>query len=209
MRSSLGIIAVFALAVAGAFTLALAQKAYAPPSNDNNVVSASTRDIYISDELDGPYGFSRELPLGEIQHLTIKGLVVSPDQEHISTIAPDGTSIGVNSSMQPGDSYGMYLSLNNSSAVPQSAELTVDAPQSVTIDVEATPGSAAGPEVSKVERNHWTIIYSGETQPGGPFDLTVSVQSSRFLSQEDGLVQIELLASEYIPQRPQLVGLVY
>ena len=37
MRSSLGIIAVFALAVAGAFTLALVQRVYAPPANDDNV----------------------------------------------------------------------------------------------------------------------------------------------------------------------------
>lgn len=209
MRSSLGIIAVFALAVAGALMLALAQRAYAPPSNDANAAGASTRDSYVADDSDGQNGFSRDLPLGEVQHLTFKGLVVSPDLEYLSTIAPDGTTIAVKSSMQPGDGYVMLLSLNNSSAVPQSAELTVYAPQSLTVEVQATPGSAAAPEVKQVSRDHWTIIYSGETRPGGPLDLTVSVQSSRFISERDGLVRIKLLASEYIPQRPQLAGLVY
>ena len=209
MRSSLGIIAVFALAVAGALSLALAQRVYAPTSDGDHIVNASTRDVYVSDELDGPYGFSRDLPLGEVQHLTVKGLAVSPDLEHLTSIAPDGTAIAVNTRMQPGESYGMHLSLNNSSSMPQSAELIVDAPQSMTFVVQATPGSAAAPEVEQVGRNHWTIIHSGVTRHGGPLDLTIIVQSSRFVSQEDGLVYIELLASEYIPQRPQLAGLVY
>ena len=213
MRSSLGLIAVFTLAVAGAFALALAQRAYAPPSSDDTSVSASTRDIYVVDETDGPFGYARDLPLGESQHLTIKGVVVISELEHMSNIAPDGASFAIYSRMQPGESYGIHVLLNNSSAVSQSAELTVDAPQSMTIEVQVSPGSAAAPEVNRVGRNHWTIIHAGTrartSQAGSPFDLTISVHSSRFVSQKDGRVRVDLKSSEYIPQRPQLAGLVY
>ena len=210
-------VAVLALAVAGAFALALAQRAYAPPSADDTIVSASTRDLYVIDEVDGPFGYARDLPLGESQYLTVKGLVVdsAPDStgEHTFRITPDGGSITVNRGMQPGESYSIHVSLNNSSAVPQSAELTVDTPQSMTIEVRSSPGSAAAPEVNRVGHNHWTVVHSGapaeEAQAGGPFDLTISVHSSRYVSQEDGRVQIDLRASEYIPRRPQLAGLVY
>ena len=149
MRSSLGIVAVFALAVAGAFALALAQRAYAPPSTDDSAVSASTRDLYVIDEVDGPFGYAKDLPLGESQYLTVKGLVVGSDGdsavEHIFRITPDGGSITVNRGMQPGESYSIHVSLNNSSAVPQSAELRMEAPQSMTIEVRSSPGSAAAP----------------------------------------------------------------
>lgn len=210
MRSSLGLVAVFVLAISGAVALALVQSIYAPQSKGNSeVAGASSRDLYIADELGSPFGYAPDLPLGEVQFLTVKGLVVENESQYSSTITPDGTSFKVNSGMQPGDSYAVFVSLNNSSMVHQSAELTVEAPQSVTIQVQASPGSAAAPEVSRVGRNHWTIIHPGETQPGGPFDLSISVYSSKFLSLDDGGVHFELRASEYIPQRPQLAGLVY
>ena len=209
MRSSLGLITVFALAIMGAITLSLAQRAYAPPAVDDDIVSAAQRDLYIADDSEGPYGYAPDLPMGETQFLTFKALVVNSEIEHSSSVTPDGTSFRVNAGMQPGDSFEMYVSLNNSSSVTQSAELTVDAPEDMIIDVQTSMGSASAPEVNFVRRNHWTIIYSGDARPGGPFDLSISVYSSKFMSREDGRVQFELQASEYIPQRPQLAGLVY
>ena len=210
MRSSLGIVAVFVLAVAGAFALTLAQRAYTPPSTNNPLAGASTRDVYVvAKGLDGSSEYIGDLPMGESQFLTVKGLVVNSEVEHGSVITPDGRSFTVVRSMQPGESYDVHVSLNNSSTVPQSAELTVNAPQSVTILVQTARGSAAAPEVTSAGLNHWNIVHSGEDKTGGPFDLTISVYSSRFLSQGDGRVEFKLKASEYIAQRPQLAGLVY
>ena len=115
MRSSLGIVAVFALAALGAFALALAHNAYAPSSTDDAVVSASSRDTYTGYALGGATGYLDDLPLGESQFLTIKSLVVIPDIEHASTIAPDGTGFNVSSGRQPGSSYDIYITLHNAS----------------------------------------------------------------------------------------------
>jgi len=145
----------------------------------------------------------------ESQFLTIKSLVVIPDIDHASTIAPDGTGFNVSNSRQPGSSYDIYISLHNASEVHQSAELTVEAPGSVTVDVQASMGSAAAPDVIQTAPDRWTIIHSGQPKLCGPFDLTITVCSSKFMSNVDGRLRFELKASEYVAQRPQLAGLVY
>jgi hypothetical protein len=145
----------------------------------------------------------------ESQFLTIKSLVVIPDIDHASTIAPDGTGFNVSNSRQPGSSYDIYISLHNASEVHQSAELTVEAPGSVTVDVQASMGSAAAPDVIQTAPDRWTIIHSGQPKLCGPFDLTITVYSSKFMSNVDGRLRFELKASEYVAQRPQLAGLVY
>jgi len=126
MRSRLGIMAVFALAALGALALALAHNAYASLSTDDAVVSASSRDTYTGNVLGGVTWYLGDLLLGESQFLTVKSLLVIPKIDHASAIAPDGTGFNVSSGMQPGDSYNIYISFNNASEIPQSADLTVD-----------------------------------------------------------------------------------
>jgi hypothetical protein len=139
MRSSLGIMAVFALAALGALALALAHNAYVSSSTDDAVVSASSRDTYTGNVLGVPTGYLGDLPLGGSQFLTFKSLVVIPKIDHASTIAPGGTGFNVSSGMQPGDSYDIYISLNNASEVQQSAGLT--------LDLQTSIGSVADPDV--------------------------------------------------------------
>ncbi len=144
---------------------------------------AARVDDFLPDEQD-----SSGLPAGELQALTVNAVAIEGGEGSEASVSEDGASFTVSSDLEGGDSYRIYLALNNASEEPQMAEL-VGSGGGLSFEVEMPSSPIDTFVVEKKSPNRWLIKTLPSARSGGRFDLLITVTA------DDGMESSHTLAT--------------
>jgi hypothetical protein len=200
--------AIISFTLGAAVLLVFAQVRYPPVENGSLSIASAAATRKLAD-FPGKEAWSKEalspgpLPLGEVQYVTVKAFVVEGLEEFTSAASQDGTSFTVASELKPGQRYEIHLVLNSASDVTQAAELVVNKPDDLSIELDMPAQQAIALDIEQQAPNRWTVITApaGEDN-GGFFDLIITAYATRYMSLEKSRATFTLKTPYHLPSNP-------
>ncbi|MCH8063213.1 MAG: hypothetical protein IH861_11990 [Chloroflexi bacterium] len=180
--------------------LTIASQVMRPAWSDGRVpvISAAGLGEFLEEyrQTSDSYEAKSDLPDGEVQYVTFNSAVVDGLTSAETSVAADGTSLSLASSIGPGKDFSLYIDLNNFSLDDQDVELIVDVPAGVTAEVRIPANAAVVSDMRRISENLWSFTASGEARPTSlAFDIVISFFSSHQLDPDAGRISLRLTPS--------------
>lgn len=182
------------------FALAVASQAMRPAWTADRVPAISAAGVgeflEAQRKTSDSYDAKSDLPAGEVQYVTFSSAVVDGLASAETSVAADGTSLSLASTMHPGEDFSLHINLNNYSLDDRDVELIVDTPANVTAEVSIPANAAVASDMQRISENRWSFTASGDANPAPlGFDIVIAFFSSHLLGPDSGRIAIRLTPS--------------